>query len=303
MTIDMLPDDVFLPIFHFDRVNGLNDDDRMNLPVSCRWHRLVHVCRRWRSVGFASPNSLQLILVCHPDGDACLRQLGIWPPLPIIIRNITGGSNEPMWKDYVIDVATAHHNRICAIDLAYLTHSEVRRLASTMRKQFPALIHLALGLKRYCGRAFGPHLPDGFLGGSAPRLQTFKLQSIPFPALPKLLLSATDLVILEIRNVPYFGYTSFEVMVAGLAASTNLKYLIISFKSALSFPDLETRRSTPPDRPTRSYPSYVRRRKRILGGPRGPDRCPFAGLRLDLPPSIHIRHSTNCSVHQAHDKV
>ena len=207
VAIDMLPDDVLLPIFHFDRVNGLNDDDRMNLPVSWRWHRLVHVCRRWRSVGFASPNSLQLRLVCHRTGNACVRQLGIWPPLPIIIRNITGSSNEHMWEDYVIDVATAHHNRICAIHLAYLSRSQVRRLASTMRQQFPALIHLSLSLESYHGRALGPPLPDGFLGGFAPRLQTFKLGNIPFPALPKLLLSATDLVFLELWNVPYSGYT------------------------------------------------------------------------------------------------
>ena len=76
-----------------------------------------------------------------------------------------------------------------------------------MRQQFPALIHLALSLESNFGRVLGPPLPDGFLGGSAPRLQTFKLEKIPFPALPKLLLSATDLVFLELWNVPYSGYT------------------------------------------------------------------------------------------------
>ena len=93
-----------------------------------------------------------------------------------------------------------------------------------------------------------PALPDGFLGGSAPRLQSLELDSIPFPALPKLLLSATDLVHLTLWNIPHSGYISPEAIVTGLAVLANLKSLTIEFESPLSRPDRESRRPPPPTR-------------------------------------------------------
>jgi hypothetical protein len=46
-----------------------------------------------------------------------------------------------------------------------------------------------------------PLIPDSFLGGSAPRLEPFSLSSIPFPASPNLLFSATHLVYLGLTNI------------------------------------------------------------------------------------------------------
>ncbi|KAI0286438.1 hypothetical protein BC826DRAFT_1108870 [Russula brevipes] len=57
-------------------------------------------------------------------------------------------------------------------------------------------------------------LPDSFLGGSAPRLRSLDLNSVAFPTLRKLLLSASHhLVTLRLRNVPAAGYISPEEMV------------------------------------------------------------------------------------------
>ena len=200
------------------------------------WHRLVHVCRRWRSVVFMSPNFLDLRLVCYPW--TRLEFLGIWPPLPIVIRDMI---YTPSREDYVLDAAIVHRNRVCEIYLTRTPH--LQRLTSAMQGQFPALTHFKLD---YFGHYdTNPTLPDDFLVGTAPRLQFLELQFIAFPALPKLLLSVTDLVYLSLSRIPHSGYISPEAIVTGLAVLTNLKYLNIGFESR---PDQESRHSLPPTR-------------------------------------------------------
>ena len=65
---------------------------------------------------------------------------------------------------------------------------------------------------------------------------------------PKLLLSASDLVYLDLRNIPHSGYMLPEAIVTGLATSANLKSLRIGFESPRSFPDHITQRPMPPTR-------------------------------------------------------
>jgi hypothetical protein len=88
-------------------------------------------------------------------------------------------------------------------------------------------------------------LPDSFLGGSAPRLEYLNLDCIPFPGLPKLLLSATHLVNLHLTDIPHSGYISTEAMVAALSTLTNLKRLSLEFESPRSRPDWASRRPPP----------------------------------------------------------
>ena len=241
VTINILPGDVLLLIFHFDRLAYIEGADRV-LRLSWRWHRLVHVCRRWRSVVFASPNFLDLKLVCGPK--TRMELTGIWPLLPIII------TNRQDWfipEDYDFNSAIVHRNRICEVTLNHLTRRQLQRLASAMQEQLPALIHLELICEvRHSPPA--PALPDAFLGGSAPQLQSLELNSIAFPALQKLLSSATHLVHLKLWNIPHSGYFSPEAIVARLAVLVNLKSLTIGFKSPLSCPDRRSRRLPPKTR-------------------------------------------------------
>ena len=232
-AISILPDDVLLQVFRFDRLSYLDrwKDDINRRRRSWDWYRLVHVCRRWRSLVFAWPKFLNLKLVCGPGTRVGLT--GIWPPLPIIIRNMVD-SRIP--NDYDFGAAIARHSCVCEVNLLRLTSSQLQRLASAMQTQFPALIHLKLD-----SNGPAPAIPNEFLGGSAPRLQTLGLQSIPFPALPKLLLSATGLVRLTLWNVPHSGYMSPEAIVTGLAVLANLECLTIGFGSPLSRPDRESR--------------------------------------------------------------
>jgi hypothetical protein len=177
VTINILPDDILLHIFLFDGQGShrttwvsrcrLEDGDRVER-LPWRWHRLVHVCRRWRSVVFASPNFLYLRLVCSLK--TRMQFTGIWPPLPIIVTNVLY-VEEP--EVYDSDGLIMYTNRVREICFADRTGSLLQRLASAtwMQEQFPALTHLTL-VPFIDTRNQAPVLPDGFLGGSTPRLQS-----------------------------------------------------------------------------------------------------------------------------------
>jgi hypothetical protein len=77
IRVDMLPHDVLLEIFVFYR-----DGDCYRLVW--QWHILLHVCQRWRQVVFASPLHLDLRVFCT-DGTPVRKNLGIWPPFPIML--------------------------------------------------------------------------------------------------------------------------------------------------------------------------------------------------------------------------
>ena len=109
-----------------------------------------------------------------------------------------------------------------------------------MQEPFPVLRNLRLIYMKLMDEII-PVIPAEFLGGSAPCLQHLFLYSIPFPALPTLLLSTSDLAQLELRIIPSTGYISPEAMVVGLAALPRLRTFVIEFQSASPRPDL-----TPP---------------------------------------------------------
>jgi hypothetical protein len=81
-----------------------------------------------------------------------------------------------------------------------------------------------------------PVLPETFLGGSAPRLQSFILRGIPFPTFPKFILSAIQIVYLFLVDIPNSGYISPDAMATCLATLPNLKTVGFGFRSPLSRP-------------------------------------------------------------------
>ena len=248
VTINILPDNVLLRIFlidgyqhnsHMQSYFGMEHDRDRVRRLPWRWHRLVHVCSRWRSIIFASPEFLDLRLVCGPGTP--MQLTSIWPPFPIIITN---HPYHAMSEHHDFDAAIVHPDRVREIRLFGLMRLTLQGLASAtrMQEQFPALIHLSLT----CADHSDVALPDGFLGVSAPRLQSLVLDSIPFPALPKLLMSTTHLVHLILYGISHSGYFPPKAIVTPLAVMPNLKSLIIVFSSPLSRP--ENRRQPPPIR-------------------------------------------------------
>jgi hypothetical protein len=74
------------------------------------------------------------------------------------------------------------------------------------------------------------------------------LDHIPFPGLPNLLLSASDLVEISLWHIPHSGYISPEAMVDCLSTLNRLESLWLLFESSRSRPDRESRRPPPQTR-------------------------------------------------------
>jgi hypothetical protein len=193
------------------------------------WRKLVHVCQRWRYIIFASPRHLMLHITCTVRTPV-RAMLDIWPAFPIEISS----PYDPV-EDNIIAVLAEHRDRICRIDVC-LTSSGYSRFATAMQERFPALTFLTLRSKETL-----LELPDSFLGGSAPFLQYLDLDCIPFPTLPKLLLSTNGLVSLRLRSKPYHDFISPEAMATSLSRLTRLRSLSISFE-ALASPPFPRRR-------------------------------------------------------------
>lgn len=196
-----------------------------------KWHTLVHVCRRWRQIVFASPRRLDLQLLCTPSSPV-RELLGFLLPIPIMISNWSG--TPPPYPTLRLEdgnqviSAIEQRDRVWWIHLDGLASSLMEKLATMMHETFPMLTYVRL----WSNDETMPILPKTFLGGSSPRLQSFWLHGIPFPELPKLLLSTNDLVDLRLEKIPDSGYISPEAMITGLSTSTKLEALIIDFRSA-----------------------------------------------------------------------
>ena len=241
-TIATLPDNPLLEVFSFyveEAYDAYNPDGFYGIENLETWCTLIHVCRRWRALVFASPRRLNLRLVCtrrKPVRD----MLGIWPTFPIVIDDQELGRHRRPRVDHVGNTIAAleHRDRVCQIGLENIPLSLFPILAATMQESFPALERLQLDSEDE-----SPMLrPESFLGGSAPRLRSLTLQNIPFPALPSLLLTTKGLVELRLWSIPHSGYLSPDAIVACLSSLTKLENLLLRFKSPQSRPSGPIRR-------------------------------------------------------------
>lgn len=91
-------------------------------------------------------------------------------------------------------------------------------------------------------------LPEEFLGGSAPLLQSLSLWGIAYRGILNLMLSTNHLVELHLFDTPHSGYVSPNAMVTCLSGMPNLKTLSIGFRSPQSRPDPSSQRFPPPTR-------------------------------------------------------
>ncbi|KAN0128317.1 hypothetical protein V8E53_013901 [Lactarius tabidus] len=244
-TIRELSDDILLGIFDFCRENHRLEPTRIfrffkypEVPEDVwDWHILVHVCQRWRQVVFASPLSLNLQILCT-HGTPVRKDLDIWPNLPIQIKYFMTPKNiKAISEDNNIIAALERTDRVCVVSLR-ITSQQLGRMVKVMQEPFPALRHLSLStsLPMHISNDV-PALPSEFLGRSAPCLQSIDLIGIPFPALPEFLLSTSDLVTLDLCDIPQTGYIPPEAMVVGLATLTMLRSLKLGFRSPASRPD------------------------------------------------------------------
>jgi hypothetical protein len=222
----VLPDDVLLKIFD---LSGM--DYKYSLQFAWKWYFLVHVCQRWRQIVFASPHRLNLRILCTYRTHV-RKNLDIWPAFPIIVDYGDLKSIVPYDEDDLL-AALEHPDRVCSVNLR-TTPPQLEQMVRIMQEPFPVLTDLNIIL--YDAENF-PALPPDFLGGSTPSLQSIHLCGIPFPALPRLLVSASNLFFLTVDNLTRTGYFSPQAMVIGLAVLPRLEFLTIGFQTAIFEPD------------------------------------------------------------------
>jgi hypothetical protein len=168
------------------------------------------------------------------------EMLEIWPLFPISIRVC---NDEMLGVDNII-TALEHNDRVCELALHDFPLSELEEVFAAMQRPYPALTCLELQPRDETTVT----VPTLFLGGSAPNLQNLFLDCVLFPELPKLLLSSTHLVKLDLRRISGSGFISPEEMVACLSVLTKLESLCIKFKPPRRRPGQKSRRSPPPTR-------------------------------------------------------
>ena len=235
--IDNLPDEVLLDIFCSE---GYDFVSRKASNIKT-WQTLIHVCRRWRIIVFRSPLRLNLQLVCS-DKTPARDTLDIWPALPLLIH-CDNSDNSIGSVDNIVAILE-RSNRVCRIFLECISSSDLEKVSLAMQEPFPMLSSLRLSSKQ----DMVPVFPASFLGGSTPPLQYLHFRGIPFPGLPKVLLSAIYLGNLALYDIPHSGYFSPKAIVTALFTLTSLQLLVLEFQSPLSFPDQASRRLPPPTR-------------------------------------------------------
>ncbi|KAI9438855.1 hypothetical protein F5148DRAFT_1380071 [Russula earlei] len=224
VTINTLPDDVLIEIFQFF-LNHWGTGTH-------GWHTLVHVCQNWRSIVFASPRRLNLRLL-YGGARPMSEMLDVWPLFPVVIDlNSTAyefSNSYPYqrWGNIAGALESEHYHRISQINLAVIGRSIWERLAVAMQKPFSELTFLRFRVQDNTVAS----VPDSFLGGSAPLLRYLSFNNCPFPGIPKLLLSANQLVELYLLKIPNSGYISPQDLVTALSVLSRLKTLRLGFES------------------------------------------------------------------------
>ena len=242
MTANRLPVDVLIEIFDCFLFRSWIRSQEEILEYARdvnAWRTLALVCRRWRTIVFEVPRRLNLRLFVT-NGTPVSETLALFPPpvpqLPMVIWQ-TG--YETRGLDSIIE-ALRSNDRVCEISLLDVP---VPQLLEVMQQPFNVLRNLSL---RWQDEA-GPVVHYSFLGGSAQSLQILEFCRVPFPGIPRLLLSATNLVELYLVEIPDSGYFTPESFLHCLSTLSRLQLLSLEFESPP--PPLQVVQDNPSGRP------------------------------------------------------
>lgn len=229
-TIEMIPEDTLLEIFDFYRLDAM----KRSSGGLWTWHRLAHVCQKWRHVISVSPRRLDLRILCQ-YGTPIEYFLDFWPTLPLAVRlNASRQPSNHMPRNIMLTLR--HPYRLCEIDLR-VPSSMTGPIVEMVPKPCSVLEKIRIVVKD----TTGPSIPvfDEFLGGSAPHLREIKLDGIsfPFPEIRRVLSSTNfNLVQLHLSKIPHAVYFSPDDLVTALSTLVQLKRLTVDFHSPASSP-------------------------------------------------------------------
>jgi hypothetical protein len=203
--IHILDDDSLLNIFYLYRPDILADIDidvragDLDPPKwgewTCErwWHKLTHVCQRWRRLIFVSASYLGLCLVCT-YGTPVAKLLGCFPTLPIILDYPRETLRWTVKDGDGILLALQQRARVRRIRLFVPPSHEVELVKAT-EMEFPMLEYLFIGVSDR-----GELRPDLEIHRTfqAPRLRHLVLTRCPFLVTSPSLTTCTGLVTLSL---------------------------------------------------------------------------------------------------------
>jgi hypothetical protein len=189
LTINNIPDELLVEIIDFYRQGNADRYQWWS-----KWFKLIHVCKRWRTVMFASSSRLDLCFVLKPrtrkGGNIKTILSRHFPPLPIDI-NYDYQISKAMSR---ILAALKHPGRIRGINLIG-TGADLQKVFRATRCPFPALESLTL-----CATDNKQlEIPVTFLKGSDLHLRSLRLHGVYLPSISRFLLAAPALTDLSLR--------------------------------------------------------------------------------------------------------
>lgn len=196
LTIDYLPDELLVEIFDFYRDRQDNEHRYQRWSIKLEWFKLIHVCKRWRSVMFASSSRLDLCIVLIPErgfskGHMKTVMSRRFAPLPIYINYKMDYYHSVTTKDMGrIRAALKRPDRIRGITLIGSTTDLGQLFRAT---NCPALESLELRDNRGTLK-----IPATFLQETELKLRTLKLHDVSLPSISRLLSSASTLAFLSL---------------------------------------------------------------------------------------------------------
>ena len=189
LTINHLPDELLIEIFDLHR-DPPDNELNYQRQWSAEWFKLIHVCKRWRAVVFASSSRLDLCFVLTPRNGGHMKTIMSrhFPPLPIIINFPYNYTAKDMGR---VVAALKRPDRIRGI--AFTGSTGTDDLSKLFKVALPSLESLEL----CCHGKL--KISAAFLKGSNLKMRTLKLSGITLPSISRLLLSAPALTCLSLE--------------------------------------------------------------------------------------------------------
>ena len=240
-SINTLPNEVLLEVF--DQYRSVTAGKRTG--SQGWWYTLVHICRRWRQLVFASSVRLNLQLRCTfgtPVDDMICHS----PPFPLVLdygpRILKTWTGE---DELGLLFALQHHLPRATEIVLSAPDSTLSKLTKSMTEAAPRLETLILH-----SQTLEIVLPKQFLEGGghgAPQLRHLILTGVALsPLQPLLSSSATSLVSLVLERIPSSAYFSPDTLITQMRTMPHLQILSIGFLSAVPRPGFRGERALPP---------------------------------------------------------
>ena len=224
-----LDDESLLNVFYFCRSSAIGKDENGNVlwehwSRERWWNKLIHVCKRWRSLILGSPLRLDISLVCT-RGTPVADMLAHSPLFPLVIDYDYNNHDYTIGDEEGIMLALQHRDRLRSICLSMPT-SSLQKLIATMGDKFPMLQYLRI--EPLTRRNIHLILPMAF---EAPHLRHLILNHFASPIGSALLTSAVGLVTLTLWWTHPSTYPPINHVLQTLSLLHRLETLEIGFRS------------------------------------------------------------------------